>query len=176
MGSVCCRRKSGLVTACEDCPASWRIILLWGYSWEWRSLSRRTPFTVLWAGHSGCVHRLRVAQHWEGEQRLVQPSQRGCVCPDVCVPPQPHWSLCQGALHAGPCPALQACLLPLLELWVWAHEIVCPCLACASYLGTARVSCTMVPARDVWRRTCVQCLLLQLPVLATQAQFPSPPP
>lgn len=74
----------------------------------------------------------------ESKGELVQPSQRGCVFPDVCVPPQPGWSLCQGALHAGLCPALQACLLPLLELWVWAHEIVCPCLACASYLGTAK--------------------------------------
>lgn len=60
----------------------------------------------------------------ESKGELVQPSQRGCACPGVCVPPQPDWSLRQGALHARP-PS------PMARLWVWAHEMVCPSLACA---------------------------------------------
>ena len=78
----------------------------------------------------GCVHRLgcaalggRAKVNWSSLLREAVLTQGS-----VSLRSQPR--------ACARVPSTPGLLLPWPEPWVWAHEMVSPCLACALYLGT----------------------------------------
>lgn len=120
-GVVCCGRTSGPVTACEDCPASWRVSLLWVITGSAapEAPGRPSPCCGLVvqavltdSGLRGVGRESKAELAQPSGDAVGQPRHRDAVLAQMSVPAQPDWRLCQAALCAGPGPALQACLLP----------------------------------------------------------------